>query len=453
MTGGGTLAHRASDPRTTSRARIVHGSALRERILLEPKRPARAPRGGRLGAAVAAGVVALVAVLMTVAPLVETLPSRTPRPPSNSRSRDCGLRKAFGHRRRPDHRPARLGRKHHPLEQATSRCRQRAIAKGEAGSLFLVVDGMMYGVEEGAWVELGPPESVGPDSRDDAGGVSCRRSPGCGRPDVGADHGRYDRPEHERAGRWLPVYSGSAQAGPIAGGVLQGRRAHSRAAVRVRSARRSFSSRGPPRHGRDRRPGRRRPADQRLLGHVAVRGRLPAGSATPRPRLPPTTSPSQVISRLTDSRRNDVASTAKVVWPGGGGGVGGPAVTQRGALDVGGWLSLPSCSWLRGRCSSWTGCVEIRTQDTAVDALFWNNNLEAWGWFILLVGIGLFVPASLIFRRTPWAYVTGIVVSCIGAIINFFWIISYPLASVVLITLSMVVVYALTTYGTDDMDY
>jgi hypothetical protein len=33
-----------------------------------------------------------------------------------------------------------------------------------------------------------------------------------------------------------------------------------------------------------------------------------------------------------------------------------------------------------------------------------------------------------------------------------FWIFSYPLASVVLITLNMIVVYALTTYGVDS-DY
>ena len=35
------------------------------------------------------------------------------------------------------------------------------------------------------------------------------------------------------------------------------------------------------------------------------------------------------------------------------------------------------------------GLWAIRTQDTAVDALFWNNNLEAWGWLYLIVGIGL----------------------------------------------------------------
>ena len=39
----------------------------------------------------------------------------------------------------------------------------------------------------------------------------------------------------------------------------------------------------------------------------------------------------------------------------------------------------------------------------------------------------------------------------IGAAVNIFWIFSYPLASILLITLNLIVVYALTTYGVDEM--
>ena len=40
------------------------------------------------------------------------------------------------------------------------------------------------------------------------------------------------------------------------------------------------------------------------------------------------------------------------------------------------------------------GLWAIRTQDTAVDALFWNNNLEAWGWLYLILGVGLLVTGT-----------------------------------------------------------
>ena len=59
---------------------------------------------------------------------------------------------------------------------------------GKVGSKFLLVDGMMYGVdaEEGGWVKLGSPDSIDPDSgttpaetlaavREDVGGVTLRR--------------------------------------------------------------------------------------------------------------------------------------------------------------------------------------------------------------------------------------------------------------------------------------
>jgi hypothetical protein len=60
--------------------------------------------------------------------------------------------------------------------------------RGSAGAEFLVVDGMMYGIDpgDGTWAELGPPESIDPDSgttpaeylaavREDVGGATLRR--------------------------------------------------------------------------------------------------------------------------------------------------------------------------------------------------------------------------------------------------------------------------------------
>jgi hypothetical protein len=117
-----------------------------------------------------------------------------------------------------------------------------------------------------------------------------------------------------------------------------------------------------------------------------------------------------------------------------------------------GWVGFAAILLMvAGVMQFFDGLWAIRTQDTAVDALFWNNNLEAWGWFYLIVGVGLFVTGLFIFRRAAWAYGVGIFVGCIGAVLNIFWIFSYPLASILLITLNLIVVYALTTYGVDEM--
>jgi hypothetical protein len=61
-----------------------------------------------------------------------------------------------------------------------------ALSTDRAPGGLLVVDGMMYAIEDGAWVELGPPESIDPGSgttpaeylaavREDVGGATLRR--------------------------------------------------------------------------------------------------------------------------------------------------------------------------------------------------------------------------------------------------------------------------------------
>ena len=98
------------------------------------------------------------------------------------------------------------------------------------------------------------------------------------------------------------------------------------------------------------------------------------------------------------------------------------------------------------------GLWALDRQDTAVDSLFWGDNLEAWGWIYLLVGIALVVVGVAIFRRAHWAVLTGIAVAFIGAFVNLFWIFSYPLVSVLAITLYLLAVYGLTTYSLEEIE-
>jgi hypothetical protein len=99
------------------------------------------------------------------------------------------------------------------------------------------------------------------------------------------------------------------------------------------------------------------------------------------------------------------------------------------------------------------GLWALDRQDTPVDSLFWSDNLEAWGWLYLIVGVVLVVIGVFILRRASWAVLAGIGVAFIGAMINLFWIFSYPLVSVLAITLYLLAVYGLTTYSLEDADY
>lgn len=98
------------------------------------------------------------------------------------------------------------------------------------------------------------------------------------------------------------------------------------------------------------------------------------------------------------------------------------------------------------------GLWALDRQDTAVDTVFWSDNLEAWGWVYLLAGIVLVVIGIFIFRRAAWAALAGIAVAFLGAMINLFWIFSYPLVSVLAITLYLLAIYGLTTYTLEEAD-
>ena len=89
-------------------------------------------------------------------------------------------------------------------------------------------------------------------------------------------------------------------------------------------------------------------------------------------------------------------------------------------------------------------------QDTSFDALFYDNNIEAWGWFYLILGIVLVVAGFAVFGRARWAVFTGIAVTLVAATVNFFWIFVNPLATVVIVTLNVLVAYALTVYGLEE---
>ena len=96
------------------------------------------------------------------------------------------------------------------------------------------------------------------------------------------------------------------------------------------------------------------------------------------------------------------------------------------------------------------GIRAIGAQDTAFDAIFWDNNLEAWGWFYLILGVILVVAGVAIFGRARWAVLVGIAVSVAAAVLNMFWIFVYPIHSLILILISVLVAYGLAVYGLDD---
>ena len=115
-----------------------------------------------------------------------------------------------------------------------------------------------------------------------------------------------------------------------------------------------------------------------------------------------------------------------------------------------GWVTFAGIMLVMvGTMNILDGVWAIRTKDTVVDAIFFNDNLDAWGWLYLILGIVIFAAGVGVFRRSAWAIAVGVAVAAVGAVLNMFWIFQYPVETLVLVGLNVLVLYALILYGED----
>lgn len=74
---------------------------------------------------------------------------------------------------------------------------------------------------------------------------------------------------------------------------------------------------------------------------------------------------------------------------------------------------------------------------------------DTWGWahlvggaVVLAVGLGLFTGAA-------WARVLGVTIAMLSAIVNLVFLAAYPVWSIMMITLAVLVIYAITAHGAE----
>jgi hypothetical protein len=95
------------------------------------------------------------------------------------------------------------------------------------------------------------------------------------------------------------------------------------------------------------------------------------------------------------------------------------------------------------------GLWALDRTDTVVDALYYSDNLEFWGWLYFIVGIVIFVAGLALFQRAQWARWLGVAAATVGLMANFFWLFAYPIGSLIGIALAALVLYGLLVYGSD----
>ena len=76
-------------------------------------------------------------------------------------------------------------------------------------------------------------------------------------------------------------------------------------------------------------------------------------------------------------------------------------------------------------------------------------DITTWGWVHLLLGVVFGVAGAALFSGAVWARTVGVIVAVVSAVVNFAWLPWYPIWGVIMITVDVFVIWALTVHGRD----
>ena len=74
-------------------------------------------------------------------------------------------------------------------------------------------------------------------------------------------------------------------------------------------------------------------------------------------------------------------------------------------------------------------------------------NVQAWGWWHLILGVLLLLVGIALAFGATWARITAIVLAALNAILQITLITAQPWLSLVVLALDVAVIYALTVHG------
>ncbi|MFL6069879.1 MAG: hypothetical protein ACJ73L_11835 [Actinomycetes bacterium] len=72
-----------------------------------------------------------------------------------------------------------------------------------------------------------------------------------------------------------------------------------------------------------------------------------------------------------------------------------------------------------------------------------------WGWIHLILGIVLFLAGLGLLQGQLWARTIAVILAALSAIANFLWLPIQPWWAIIIITLDIFVIWAVTAHGRD----
>ncbi|MEL7974826.1 hypothetical protein AAG589_03120 [Isoptericola sp. F-RaC21] len=72
---------------------------------------------------------------------------------------------------------------------------------------------------------------------------------------------------------------------------------------------------------------------------------------------------------------------------------------------------------------------------------------SAWGWVHLIGGVVVLLAGFGLLAGQTWARVVGVLLAILSAVANFAFVAAYPVWSIVMIALDVLIIFALTAHG------
>lgn len=89
----------------------------------------------------------------------------------------------------------------------------------------------------------------------------------------------------------------------------------------------------------------------------------------------------------------------------------------------------------------------------ATDNHLFVFNYTGWGWVHIAIGILLALSAFSLFAGRLWGRIVAIFFATISALLNFGFIWAYPLWSIMIIIVDVIIIYSVAMYGGEPQEY
>lgn len=112
-----------------------------------------------------------------------------------------------------------------------------------------------------------------------------------------------------------------------------------------------------------------------------------------------------------------------------------------------GWLVFASIMLVLAGIYNVIWGITALAKKEFLEAQFLFANFTAWGIFWLIIGVIAVIAGFAVLNKSQWARWFGIIMASISAIGMFTVIWAYPIWSILIIALDVLVIYGLTEYG------